>query len=175
MLCEQGRKQDNLEDPDLNRYPYEFWKLPKSTALQVHHSEKIYFETPTLKYFPPTKQRSAINQAKFLATFATCSRREENRAYKVRLILLTNVWNSGAKFLSQSLNVAIAITQLVWTVIWELLYDYKQLEAFMFVHTIPVEKMSANKGRKRKTDATNGWEEKQFNFTTYFWLTQELH
>ena len=57
--------------------------------------------------------------------FETCSKRGKNHAYMVRLVLVLLLIGrkTGASLLSQSLSVAIPITQLLSTVIWKLLYE----------------------------------------------------
>ena len=68
---------------------------------------------------------SAMNQSQFLAIICkTCSKRGKNHAYMTRLVLVLLLigWKTGTSLLSQSLSVAIAISQLLSTVIWKLLY-----------------------------------------------------
>ena len=53
----------------------------------------------------------------------TRSKRGKNHAYMVRLVLVLILigWKTGASLLSQSLSVAIEITELISTAIWKLL------------------------------------------------------
>ena len=70
-----------------------------------------------------TGESNAMNQSQLLSE--TCSKRGKNHAQMARLglVLLLVGWKTGASLLSQSLSVAIAITQVLSTVIWKLLYN----------------------------------------------------
>ena len=72
-----------------------------------------------------TEADSAMNQSQFLAITCNLLEARENHAYMVRLGLVLRLigWKTGASLLSQSLSVAIAITELLSTVIWKLLYE----------------------------------------------------
>ena len=60
------------------------------------------------------QEQRAMNQSWFLATTCSFLKAGKNRAYKVGfdLVLLLIGWKTGARFVSQSLSVAITITQL---------------------------------------------------------------
>ena len=64
-----------------------------------------------------------MNQSRFLAiTCNSLEAREKSRVHGVIGFVLTLVgWKTGASLLSQSLSLAIAITELLSTVIWKLL------------------------------------------------------
>ena len=72
-----------------------------------------------------TGANSAMSQSQFLAITCNSLKGRKNHAYMVRLVLVLLLigWKTGASLLSQSLSVAIAITRLLSTVIWKLLYQ----------------------------------------------------
>ena len=78
----------------------------KAITLTNHNRNKQLHEPITI----PTKQLRV-----------TRPKRGKNHAYIVRLVLRLIGRETGASLLSQSLSVAIAITQLLSTVIWKLL------------------------------------------------------
>ena len=60
----------------------------------------------------------------------TCSKRGKSHTHMVRLVLVLLLigWKTGASLLSQSLSAAIAIMQLLSTVIWKLLYEMNHIK-----------------------------------------------
>ena len=68
---------------------------------------------------------STTNQSQFLEiTCNTLKAREKSRVHgAIALVLLLIGWKTGASLLNQLLSVAIAITWLLSTVIWKLLYS----------------------------------------------------
>ena len=85
-----------------------------------------------------TGTNSAMNQSQFLAiTCKSLEAREKSRLHGAIVLLLIG-WKTGATLLSQSLNVAIAITSLLSTVIWKLLNCQNSLLCFKTACTFSV-------------------------------------
>ena len=74
-----------------------------------------------------------MNQSQFLAiTCNSLEAREKSRVHRaIGFGQLLIGWKTGVSLLSQSLSVAIAITYLLSTVIWKLLYLHSSNKTFL--------------------------------------------